>query len=133
VIYNFGIHCFVHFSSNFGSKSWSNSPAPQRVTLERDVAPALAHPRATRRLDVRAHACVLRPCILRPHVFPRPRAPRPHPSRGAWEPTPEACRAPRSPRRALPVLPARRPASTRGRPFLPPFAPLSVARWALSL
>jgi hypothetical protein len=23
-IYNFGIHCSVHFSSNFWSKSWSN-------------------------------------------------------------------------------------------------------------
>jgi ribosome-binding protein aMBF1 (putative translation factor) len=37
-ISNFGIHCSVHFSTNFWSKSLSNQPAPQRVALERDVA-----------------------------------------------------------------------------------------------
>jgi hypothetical protein len=62
-IYNFPIHHLVHFSSNFGSKSGSNSPAPQHVTLERDVAtrqsarraPAHAVTRQGSPLGVRAH------------------------------------------------------------------------------
>jgi hypothetical protein len=53
-ISNFGIHCSVHFSSNFWSKSQSNQPAPQRIALERDVAP-----RRVRRRRARTRACRL--------------------------------------------------------------------------
>jgi hypothetical protein len=53
-ISNFGIHCSVHFSTNFWSKSLSNQPAPQRVALERDVAM-----RRERRRRARVRACCL--------------------------------------------------------------------------
>jgi hypothetical protein len=57
-ISNFGIHCSVHFSTNFWSKSQSNQPAPQRVSLERDVATRRERWRRARvracRLGVRA-------------------------------------------------------------------------------
>jgi hypothetical protein len=75
-IYNFGIHCSVHFSSNFWSKSWSNWATPQRVALEWDVAPLLsarARHAPYRRLGIRSTRWP------RPHAFPRRHAHRGYP------------------------------------------------------
>jgi hypothetical protein len=74
-ISNFGIHCSVHFSTNFWSKSQSNQSAPQHVVLDRDVA--------SRRAPARAAARQGRPpwrssprAASRGLPFPRPRAHR---------------------------------------------------------
>jgi hypothetical protein len=85
-IYNFPIHHLVHFYTNFWSKSQSNQPAQQRVTLERDVAP---RPRAHDAL-ASAPSATLLGWLYCPRPVPRSLAP----SRGRLEVSPSSRRAP---------------------------------------
>jgi hypothetical protein len=76
-ISNFGIHCLVHFSTNFWSKSQSNQPAPQRVALERDVAPRRAPACAAARQGRPPLAFEPTGLVPRPHLPQATRTPRP--------------------------------------------------------
>jgi hypothetical protein len=94
-IYNFAIYPSVHFSSSFGSKSWSKSPAPQHFMPERvtsRVPLRLALQRATRVV-----------CAIR---------------RRTW--TPRRARDPRSVRHTLGTPPLPRTEPSLARPAAPP-------------
>jgi hypothetical protein len=127
-IYNFAIHHFVHFYSNFWSFSISTVPVEVTSSPRSDVAPARAPgapaPRRTRRTvgprpHTRLSEAAARPEVPRPEVAHGPstlgvRARRMSLLARACAPVP-ACADRRLPRASGPSLPSLSSVSQRGR------------------